>query len=201
MNGKGNFIGLSNSVNGGELKYGDPIPDSITYQIVQVESNLMTLAIEAESGVWWTYNLQRTTPPELWGRWKLDGDGAAGVGPAMGSREWWTASGEEWACLYDDIYQFLPTGSFQQYFGSTTFVEAWLGGGDECAQPVEPFDGSSPARFSYKSEPWQSYAQLSITGRGAHIGLPKLSNNGELSSASDANEVIVYEVLELEKTS
>ena len=60
-------------------------------------------------------------------------------------------------------------------------MEAWQGGSDSCAAPVAPHDGSA-ATFSHDEEA----GTLTITGKGAHLGLPKAVNGQELSSSGSA---------------
>ena len=52
------------------------------------------------------------------GNWKLDGEGAAGVGPTAGSMEWWSTNADvvaERACWFDDVYAFGSDGSFSKF--------------------------------------------------------------------------------------
>ena len=55
--------------------------------------------------------------------------------------------------------------------GDETWLEGWQNGGSEvCGAPVAPFDGSNSATYSYDA----SAGTLTVTGLGAHIGLPKV---------------------------
>ncbi|MDG0970176.1 MAG: carbohydrate binding domain-containing protein, partial [Porticoccaceae bacterium] len=69
----------------------------------------------------------------------------------------------------------------------------WQGGADGCGTPVAPHDGSAPASFYYD----ESAGQLTLTGKGAHLGLPKAVNGQELSSSSSAPDSVTYDVLTL----
>lgn len=60
INGAGSYLGIPKAVNAGELKKGDLPPSSITYNVTLTENNtIMTVAIEAGSGIHWTYKLIR----------------------------------------------------------------------------------------------------------------------------------------------
>ena len=66
-------------------------------------------------------------------------------------------------------------------------------GADACGAPVAPHDGSNAASFYYD----EAAAQLTINGRGAHLGLAKAVNGEELSASGSAPDSIIYEVLTL----
>ena len=99
----------------------------------------------------------------------------------------------ERACWFDDRFVFGEDGSFQNVLGETTWIESWQGGSDACGAPVAPHDGSASATFSYD----EASATLTLTGKGAHLGLPKAVNGEELSSPSSAPDSITYQVLSL----
>ena len=69
----------------------------------------------------------------LAGDWRLDGDGAAGVGPTAGSVEWWASTAAngagpvERACWFDDVFRFGDDGSFNNIQGDDTWLETWQG--------------------------------------------------------------------------
>ena len=61
--------------------------------------------------------VQTSTLAKLVGRWQLDGDGAASVGPSPGGDEWWSSKDEgnnsgpyNRACWFDDVYEFTAGG-------------------------------------------------------------------------------------------
>ncbi len=198
INGKGAHLGLAKAVNGEELSSSGSAPDSITYTILTLTADGMNLTVTLETapGVWWTFNLAKKPVSPFVGNWKLDGEGAAGVGPTAGSMEWWSTNADvvaERACWFDDVYAFGSDGSFTNIFGEDTWVEAWQGGSDSCAAPVAPHDGSAAATFSHDEEA----GTLTITGKGAHLGLPKAVNGQELSSSGSAPDSITYQILTL----
>ena len=119
------------------------------------------------------------------GRWQLDGDGAASVGPGPGSDEWWSSKDEvnnsgpyNRPCWFDDVYEFTAGGAFLNEHGEETFLEDWQGANFQCGTPVAPHDGSVPATYVLD----ESAQTIELIGRGAYIGLPKAVNGAELKS-------------------
>ena len=131
------------------------------------------------------------------GDWKLAPEaGALAVGPNAGDLSWWSISADDVAaraCLFDDVYQFGSDGSFNNIMGSETWIEGWQGGADACDTPVAPHNGSSDATYIYDSEA----SAITVSGLGAHIGLPKVHNNGELTAPADAVSSISYSITEM----
>jgi hypothetical protein len=199
INGKGAHLGLAKATNGAEISSPSSAPDSITYNILTLTADgmNMTVTVEAGGGVWWTFNLAKKPVSPLAGNWKLDGAGAAGVGPTAGSMEWWTADAavvEARACWFDDRFAFGNDGSFANVMGEETWLEPWQGVDAEgCGAPVAPHDGSAPATFSYD----EAASTLTITGKGAHLGLAKATNGAEISSPASAPDSITYNILTL----
>ena len=58
IHGTGSYIGLPKAVNAGELP-NVPVPDSITYSVTFLDSNTISVVIEAGTGVFWQYKLVR----------------------------------------------------------------------------------------------------------------------------------------------
>ncbi|MDA9583436.1 cadherin-like beta sandwich domain-containing protein [Porticoccaceae bacterium] len=134
----------------------------------------------------------------LSGDWKLaPAAGALAVGPnASEVGNWWSnddASVTVRACLFDDVVKFGADGTFHNVMGAETWVEGWQGGGDACAAPVAPHDGSASATYVYDADA----ATITVNGVGAHIGLPKVHNNGELAASADAVSSITYAISEM----
>ena len=195
--GKGAYVALPKAVNGQELASTADTPDFVTYQVLTLDGDSMTVTVETGPGVWWTFNLKRVSNSPIKGNWKLDGDGAAGVGPSAGSTEWWGSVEADRPCWYDDIMHFGADGTFLNAMGGETWVEAWQGGADSCAAPVAPHDGSSTGSFSYDADA----GTLTISGLGSHIALAKAVNGQELASTADAPESVTYEVLTVDSDS
>ncbi len=117
------------------------------------------------------------------------------VGPALGDFSWWSNSADDVngrACLFDDKFIFNSDGTFENVQDGDTWLEAWQGTDPEaCGAPVAPHDGSAAATWSYDA----GTGELTITGTGAHLGLAKVINGGELAAPSDAPESITYPVV------
>jgi hypothetical protein len=175
----------------------------ITDFILTVSSSELVTAnynISASTGVFFEAIQE---PTLLTGtKWVLaDSPTALAVGSAQGSNEWWTI-GENPAstrpCLFDDTIAFNSDGSFENIMGTETWVEPWQGNSPEgCDTPVAPHDGSYTATWSYN----EGTGILTVNGLGAHIGLAKAINGGELTDPSGAVTSIDYIVTELTSTS
>jgi hypothetical protein len=126
------------------------------------------------------------------GTWMLAPEaGALQVGPTAGSGEWWSNSEEDVttrACFFDDHYVFNADGSFQNILGDETWLEPWQGSDPEaCGAPVAPHDGSNPATWEYND----ASGEVTLTGVGAYLGLPKAVNAGQLPEV-DVPESVTY---------
>ena len=197
LSGVGAHLGLAKAVNGAEL--GDPAtaPDSITYDVLVLDGDSLTVTVAVGNG-WWTFSFERQPVSPLAGDWRLDGAGALAVGPSSGDASWWTNNADDVvtrACLFDDVFRFGADGSFSNVQGSATWLEPWQGTDPEaCGAPVAPHDGSNGAVFQYD----EGAGTLKLTGRGAHLGLAKAVNDAELGDPSAAPESITYDVLTLD---
>ena len=195
VNGLGAHIGLAKVFNGGELASPADAKESIAYTITAQTDTTMTLDIEIAGGGYWRFKLVKILPPAIAGDWKLAPEaGAFGVGPALGDTSWY-ASGEAdiagRACLFDDIYRFGTDGTFSNVMGDESWIEAWQGAAtDACGALVAPHDGSNAATYVYD----EAGASITVNGLGAHIGLAKVFNGGELASPADAKESITYTI-------
>ena len=99
--------------------------------------------------------------------------------------QWYSSSASDVttrSCFFDDLFIFGEDGSFIQELGSQTWIEKWQGAsadGGECGLPVAPHNGSNTdATYVVSDE------NLIINGRGAHLGLAKVTNQGEFDSSS-----------------
>jgi len=196
LDGTGSFLGLAKAVNGAELADPANTPAFVTYEVVELVGDSLTVRIEAGTGVWWQFGFERVADTkDLKGDWKLD---FAGVGPAAGDTTWFNISdtGPDGprACWFDDLYSFGRDGSFAYDQGGETWVEAWQGAAaDGCGVPVAPHDGSNTAIFEYDDVA----STLKLTGTGAFLGLAKAVNGSELAQPADAPGSVTYEVAEL----
>ena len=129
----------------------------------------------------------------IFGTWMLAPEaGSLGVGPTEFDVSWWNGDADVIAlrdCLYDDEFVFSRDGSFANILGDDTWVEGWQGAAaDACAAPVAPHDGSAAATFDYDEEAMT----LTLTGRGAFMGIAKPVNGAELASPAEAPASIIY---------
>lgn len=138
---------------------------------------------------------------QITGTWKVASQpGSLGVGPSQGDISWWSIDAGgiiQRDCFFDDKFVFNEDGTFQNEMDGWTWVEAWQGvSADQCDVPVYPHDGSNAATWAYD----EGAATLTLSGVGAHLGLPKVVNGMELTDPSQAPESITYIVTELTAT-
>lgn len=133
-------------------------------------------------------------PVSLAGDWRLDVVGGAGVGPAAGDISWWSTDiagvVEIRACWFDDIFRLGADGSFQNIQGDETWLEDWQAGSEQCGAPLAPHDGSTAGTWVYD----EGAGTITIGGAGAHLGLPRTVNGGEIPSVAVPDSV-TYDVL------
>ncbi len=71
-------------------------------------------------------------------------------------------------------------------------MEAWQGvAAESCGAPVAPHDGSNAATWAFD----EAAGTVTLTGVGAHLGLAKVNNAGELTSPAGAPASITYPVV------
>jgi hypothetical protein len=194
LTGIGAFIGLAKVVNGAELTDPSEAPESVTYEVVELIGDSLTVRIDYGGG-WWEYRLSRISTSPIVGKWKLN---FAGVGPNAGDTSWFSISDTgpdgERACWFDDIYNFGADGSFQNFQEGETWVEPWQGAlAESCGAPVAPHDGSSAGGWLYDEDG----GTTTLDGVGLYLGLAKVVNGAELADPSEAPEWVTYEVVEL----
>ncbi len=200
IHGTGAHLGLAKAVNGAELADPAAAPESVTYDVIELIGDSLTVTVQVEPGAagWWTFNLVRSSNSPVVGNWKLATDSGAGVGPAAGDISWWNTNAagvvEARACWFDDVFHFGGDGTFQNFQDGETWLETWQGVAEEsCGAPVAPHDGSNAGRFAY-----DNLAQtLTLLGTGSHLGLAKVVNGAELADLAAAPESVTYEVLDL----
>jgi len=132
---------------------------------------------------------------QIEGTWKLAPQaGALSVGPDLSNLTWWSSSAGDVttrACLFDDSIKFEPAGIMTHYMDGNTWLEAWQGASpDGCGTPVAPHTGGA-ANYIFDA----AMGTLTVNGLGAHMGLAKVNNAGELTSPSAAVSTITYNVL------
>ncbi len=126
--------------------------------------------------------------------WKLAPQaGALAVGPDATNLTWWSNSSGDVAtraCLFDDSVTFAAGGTMTHYMDGNTWLEGWQGAApDGCGTPVAPHNGGQ-ATYNYDA----TAGTLTVTGLGAHLGLAKVTNTGELTSPANAVSSITYNV-------
>lgn len=126
------------------------------------------------------------------GRWVLlHQAGALAVGPEVNNYSWWSnslADVNTRNCLFDDVYEFKSDGTFVNVLGNETWVEPVFGNDPEgCATPVAPFDGTATATWFHN----ETENTVTITGKGAYLGLAKVANT-LFTSPTAAPESVTY---------
>ena len=131
---------------------------------------------------------------QIEGTWRLaDQAGALGVGPGQGDISWWSNSLPDVttrACLFDDSITFDASGVMTHYMDGSTWLEGWQGVTEGCGTPIAPHDGNPASPYTYSFD--AAAGTLTVNGLGAHIGLAKVYNLGELASPADAVSSITY---------
>ncbi len=128
---------------------------------------------------------------QIEGTWKIAPQAQAlAVGPGMNDFSWWSSSAGDVntrACFFDDQFKFNADGSFENIQGGETWLEPWQGVDPEaCGAPIAPHDGSNAATWT------DNGSSITITGVGAHLGLAKVFDTGELGSPGEAPGSITY---------
>jgi hypothetical protein len=132
---------------------------------------------------------------QIEGTWRLaPAAGSLAVGPNQGDYSWWSNSAGDVsvrACLFDDSLTFGPNGALTHFMDGSTWVEGWQGAAaDGCSAPVAPHDGTTNAPYTYAYN--STTGELTVNGVGAHMGLAKVINGGEINNPSLAASSITY---------
>jgi len=132
---------------------------------------------------------------QLEGTWLLAPTATSlAVGPAENDFSWWSIGNNgpsDRPCLFDDQFVFNADGSFENIMQGSTWLEGWQTTGEQgCDTPVAPHDGSNDATWTDNGD-----GTLTLNGVGAHLGLPKVYNNGELDDPANAPESITYQFI------
>ena len=130
---------------------------------------------------------------QIEGTWRLAQiPGALAVGPSQTDYSWWSSSATDIIsrnCLFDDSITFNVNGDFIHYMDGDTWLEPFQGvSSEQCGVPVAPHDGAGSNTYSFLNN------QLTVYGTGAHIGLAKVVNLGEISTGSPVPMAITYEI-------
>jgi PKD repeat protein len=140
-------------------------------------------------------------------KWKLDPDaGAYKVGPGPNDGSWWSSGLGEVAgrsCEFNDEYtfEFSANRIFTYDNKGDFFGDGYLGNNTGTCQPSSNYTavqapwGSGSFTYNFtKGAGIAGLGQLTVVGLGAHIGLQKVRNGGENTSAPATS--ITYDVLE-----
>lgn len=130
------------------------------------------------------------------GIWKIAPEaGSIAVGPGEDTPGGWFSIDDEGVatrdCFYDDEYIFNEDGTFENVLQGETWNESWQDstvGDGACGTPVFPHDGNAAATYTYN----EAAGTVTITGKGAFLGIAKAINGAELTSPSGAADEIVY---------
>jgi len=133
-----------------------------------------------------------------------DNDGSLWVGPGDGSTTWWSYNSADVAmrpCLNNDEWTFNLDGEMIYDTKGDVWGEDYMGFNFECIDDATFLTGPHPAWGSathqYQIVPGEP-AQLSLTGDGAFIGLPKASNGAEITMPRGA---VIYDIIGMEDLS
>ena len=130
---------------------------------------------------------------DITGEWRMAPVAAAfQVGPTPGSGEWFANSEADVAtraCYFDDTYTFNADGTLTIAMGDETWLEDFQGvNPNACGTPIAPYNGGS---YSYT----YTTTEITVSGEGAFLGLPKVNNQGELPNVDVPTE-ITYTIVE-----
>lgn len=139
-------------------------------------------------------------------KWKLDPDAAAyKVGPGPNDGSWWSSGvGDVSArsCEFNDEYTFSfnANQTFTYDNKGDFFGDGYLGNNTGSCQPSSNYTaaqapwGSGTFKYSFQPNAGLNHlGQLTVIGLGAHIGLQKVRNGGEVTSGPATS--ITYDVL------
>jgi len=197
LSGKGAYVGIAKVTNSGELQSPDAAPESITYTAYDNGDDTVTVTIQtADSGNWWQHKMVKIAElpvTGIVGSWTISDEVASlGVGPTEFDTQWWNNNADVNAargCFFDDEYIFNADGTFEIDMQDSTWLEGWQDPtlADSCSAPVSPHDGAI-ANYVYDGEA----ETLTVTGVGAHIGIPKVNNGADVATPANAVAEIVY---------
>jgi hypothetical protein len=133
--------------------------------------------------------------------------GAFGVGPAPGSDAFFPngddISGDR-PCLFNDLFIFSEGGVYEYDAQGDIYAEDYMGLSGGGCQPEANLTGTVGAAwasgthtFSFEPASGNNLAQITVTGTGAFIVLPKAFNGGEYEVGPPRdNESVTYDVLD-----
>ena len=140
--------------------------------------------------------------------WKLNPEaGAYKVGnEGPGAGNWWSSPATEPAarsCEFNDEYTFVfnEAGTFNYDNKGDFYGDGYLGNNTGTCQPTSNYTANQApwgsGSFTYSFTPnagVNNLGQLTVVGLGAHIGLQKVRNGGEVQSPAST---ITYDILSM----
>jgi hypothetical protein len=143
--------------------------------------------------------------------WKLNPDaGALKVGPGADNGDWW-ASGlgdvEGRNCEFNDEYTFAfnAEGTYNYDNKGDFFADGYLGNKTSGCEPATNLSGEqllwNSGEFSFtvtEGTGVKKLGQLRLVGKGAHLGVKKAHNGGEVGDGP-VNDYVLYDILEMQK--
>ena len=131
--------------------------------------------------------------------WSLDdGPGTLFVGPNA-NETWYESSEDEPAarpCAWNDEWIFSADGTFEYDAKGDIWAEDYMGFEFECVDESalsEMFQPWTSGVFTFEYIPG-SVDQIFVSGLGAYIGLPKVTNDAEVGAPVTAN---IYDIVEI----
>lgn len=139
-------------------------------------------------------------------KWKLDPTSAAyKVGPGPDDGSWWSNNAGDVtarSCEFNDeyIFEFSAARKFTYDNKGDFYGDGYLGNNSNTCQPSSNYTavqapwGSGVFQYSFtQGAGIMGLGQLTVTGLGAHIGLQKVRNGGEVTTGPATS--ITYDVL------
>jgi hypothetical protein len=149
-------------------------------------------------------------------QWRLlqDAD-ALGVGPGEGDISWWSNTADDVTtgrpCTFNDLFTFkmsgslIPVNNFLYDDKGDYFTEDYLGPANgSCAAEstltgAQAAWGANTTGFAYQIIPnagtHPDLGQLKLIGTGAHIALPKVQNEGQITSGP-VSATLIYNIID-----
>jgi PKD repeat protein len=140
--------------------------------------------------------------------WKLDpAAGAYKVGPGPNDGSWWASGAGDVtgrSCEFNDEYTFSfnAAGTFKYDNKGDFYGDGYLGNNSGSCQPASNYKpneapwGSGTFRYTFTANAGnKKLGQITLIGKGAHIGLQKVRNGGE--NTTTPAESITYDVLDM----
>jgi len=142
-------------------------------------------------------------------KWKLNPEaGAYKVGEGAGNGNWWSSGAGDVtgrSCEFNDeyIFTFDAVGTFVYDNKGDFYGDGYLGNATNGCEPNSNLNATqslwASGNFKFtvvKDKGVNGLGQLTVTGKGAHIGLQKVHNGGETTSGP-AKDFITYDILEM----